>query len=287
MAETEIIETTALARLEPQDLLKAAIEKGSDIATIERFVALAERVHAIQAKDAYLRAMAKFKGQCPPIVKSKLAKMPRYSYKFAPLGYIADLVDPVLAACGLSYRWTTPKIQAEKITVACIVSHELGHEESSGDLEMPIMGATQRNDGTGEGGANAMQRVGISLSYAERYSLMAVLGLSAEDDADGHGDEGGSGEGTTTEGQQPGQEQQPAGGRVITDAQGKRLWAIAREQLWSQDDVGELLKKHNLIATKQIPMSKYNDIVDTIKKEKKSPPASSQDKPTSEQSTLP
>lgn len=277
MPEAEIIETTALARLEPQELLKAAIEKGSDITTIEKCFALLERVHDIQAKDAYLRAMAKFKAECPPIVKSKLAKMPRYSYKFTPLGEIADQIDPILAKHGLSYRWKTPKIQSDKVFIECIVSHELGHEESSGELEMPILGATQRNDG-GEGGANAMQRVGISISYGQRYTLKGVLGL-AEEDTDGHhGDEGGGGEGTEPGQQpQPGQPQQQAGGRVISDAQGKRLWAIAREQLWDQDAVGELLKKHGIAATKEIPMAKYDLIVDTIKKEKKSPPAGGPD----------
>lgn len=268
MADPEVIEATALARLEPQELLAKAIEKGSDIATIERFVALAERVHAIQAKDAYLRAMARFKGKCPPIVKTKLAKMPKYSYKFAPLGQIADLIDPVLAECGLSYRWTTPKISADKVTVACIVAHELGHEESSGELEMPILTATQRTDGTGEGGANAMQRVGISLSYAERYSLMAVLGLAAEDDHDGD-ERGGNGD------QQPGGElggEQPQGSATISEPQEKRLWAIARNQLWDKPDVETLLKKHGITSTRDIPRSKYDAIIDAIKAEKKSSP---------------
>lgn len=268
MAETEIIETTALARLEPQDLLKTAIEKGSDIATIERFVALAERVHAIQAKDAYLRAMAKFKAKCPPLVKYKVARMPKFSYKFAPLGYIADQIDPVLGECGLSYRWTTPKIQADKVTIACIVAHELGHEESSGDLEMPIPVATQRTDGTGEGGANPMQRVGIAMSYAERYSLMAVLGLAAEDDIDGN-EKGGEGSD-----RQEGEGQ--AGGNIafISESQEKRLWAIARGQLWAQDDVKALLAKHDIASTKEIPRAKYDVIVDAIKVEKKAAPTS-------------
>jgi hypothetical protein len=262
MAETEIVETTALARLEPQDLLKTAIEKGSDIATIERFVALAERVHAIQAKDAYLRAMAKFKAKCPPLVKMKVARMPKYSYKFAPLGYIADQIDPVLGECGLSYRWTTPKIQADKVTIACIVAHELGHEESSGDLEMPIPTATQRTDGTGEGGANPMQRVGIAMSYAERYSLMAVLGLAAEDDTDGHDHHGGDAGDTAAADDGP-----------IPQAAINKLKAIQRGQGWTDDDLAALLKKHGLASVADIPNpKKYDEILNAIKAEKKAVP---------------
>jgi hypothetical protein len=64
------------------------------------------------------------------------------------------------------------------------------------------------------------------------------------------------------------------------------LWAVARKQIWSQDDVAELLKKHNLVATKDIPMSKFDEILNTIKKEMKTPPASSKDEKPAEQSNL-
>lgn len=268
MAETEIIETTALARLEPQELLAKAIEKGSDIATIERFVALAERVHAIQAKNAYLAAMAEFKQKCPPIVKSKVAKMSKYSYKYPALGDVADDIDPVLGECGLSYRWETKAITPTEVTVVCIIAHRMGHEQPSGDFTLPILGATQRNDGTGEGGANAMQRVGISIAYAERYSLMASLGLAAKD-TDGHEK---TGEGSD---RQEG-EGQDAGGdvAVISEPQEKRLWAIARGQAWDQNDVKALLTKYGIASSKEIPRSKYEEIVDKIKAEKKAAPTS-------------
>ena len=257
-------EPTALARLDPQALIEKALESNAGIETMERLVALAKDVRAIQAKEAWYDAMAEFKATCPPIYKSKTAKMPRYSYKFAPLEEVCPIIDPVLSKCGLSYRWTTPKIQADKVTVACIVSHHLGHSESSGELEMPVMSATQRADASGEGGANAMQRVGIALTYAERYSLFAVLGLRAEnEDHDGH-----------VRDEAPPQrveDEPPAGNeRTITDGQQKRLWAIAREHGWSQEEVKDLIAGWRCESTNEIRMADYDAVIDKLKgREKK------------------
>jgi len=55
----------------------------------------------------------------------------------------------------------------------------------------------------------------------------------------------------------------------INEGQSKRLWAIAREQLWHQDDVKALLATFGIEHTKDIPRSKYEEIVNKIKAEKK------------------
>jgi hypothetical protein len=257
-------ESTSLALLDPQALISKAIETGSGIETMERLVALATQVREIQAKEAWFDAMAEFKAKCPPIYKSKTAKMKQYSYKFAPLEEICPVIDPVMAACGLTYRWTTPKIQADKVTVACIVSHRLGHSESSGDLEMPIMGAVQRNDGSGDGGANAMQRVGISLTYAKRYSLLAITGLAPEEDEDGHG------VGERREAQQQDMHGAPPAGadgeRIITEKQLNRFHAIARgAPSWNDEQLHELLTSFGLKSSKEIKAGRYEDIVEHVK----------------------
>lgn len=254
---TEIVEprtSTQLARLDPQALIVKAIEAKADIDTMERLVALAKDIRAIQAKEAYLDAMAQFHEKCPPIYKSKRAKMPRYSYTYAPLDEICSTIDPILGELGLSKRWTTPKIEADKVTVACIISHALGHSESSGDLEMPVMAATQRQDG-GEGGANAAQRVGISLTYAKRYSLLGILGLAPEDDDDGAP--------PTDERREENGEQQPDG--VISEPQAKRFWAIAREHKWTDEQVKDLLTSFRRDHTKDVLRSEYDRIIDKLK----------------------
>src|SRR5215470_13379670 len=125
-------ETQALALVDPQPLLMKAIEKGVDVEQLRQLLELAKDVRAIQAKEAYLDAVARFKANLPPLIKRRLAKMSKFSYKFAELGDVADVIDPLLAAEGLSYRWETPKVENDKVFVECIVSHRLGHEKRSG-----------------------------------------------------------------------------------------------------------------------------------------------------------
>jgi hypothetical protein len=59
----------------------------------------------------------------------------------------------------------------------------------------------------------------------------------------------------------------------ISEPQQKRLWAIAREQLWSQDDVKALLASLGVEHTKDLPPLKYEGVIQTIKAEKKRPPS--------------
>ena len=159
MPDVEVIETTALARLEPQDLLKTAVEKGSDIATIEKFVALAKEVVELQAKQAFFRAMAAFKADCPQIYKRRTANLGNFSYKFADLGDEDEVIAEPLSKHGLSYRWEIAPVPEDKaklgphVALECIVQHALGHQQRSGVVPMPVPAAL-----SGERGANAMQR---------------------------------------------------------------------------------------------------------------------------------
>jgi ERF superfamily protein len=189
--------TTALARLEPQALIQSAVEKGAGIETLERLVALAKEVRAEQAKEAFHDAMSEFKRTCPEIIKSKRADIysrrtnKSYGYSYAPLERITAVIDPVLAGLGLSYRWRH-RGEAGVMYIACVVSHRLGHSEDSGEIPVPVVLASD-----GEG-ASAAQRVGIAITYAKRYALLGVLGLSPEEDQDGaNGDDEKAGESGT------------------------------------------------------------------------------------------
>jgi hypothetical protein len=259
--------TTALARVDPQALIEKAIEANAGIETMERLVALAKEVREITAREAWYAAMAEFQRLCPAIKKTKTARMGKYSYRFAPLDEICSTIQPVMGPLGLSMRWTTPKIEGDKVTVACLISHTLGHVESSGDIVMPIMAALQRAEG-GEAGANAAQRVGIALTYGKRYALLGILGMAPEDDDDAQQAGGATHEEERGEAA-PGHDESP-----ISEPQAKRLWAIAREQLWSQDEVKALLAKHGIEETRAIPRSKYDALINQIKSERKDPPRS-------------
>ena len=78
-----------------------------------------------------------------------------------------------MAAHGLSYRFRT--IQDGAIKVTCILSHKSGHSEEN----------TLSGPADASGSKNAIQAIGSTLTYLQRYTLTQALGLAASDDDDG------------------------------------------------------------------------------------------------------
>lgn len=188
-------EDMALARLDPQTFLMKGIESNVSVETMTKLVDLAEKIRNWQAREAYYRAMADFQLRCPRITKSKTAEIisqrtgGKHSYDWAPLDAITKLVDPVLSDCGLSKRWDTKIITSPNgvplVSVACIVTHELGHFESSGELQIPVPSVEEGR------GATTPQRVGSALTYGKRYTFCGILGITPEDEEDDDGNGGG------------------------------------------------------------------------------------------------
>ena len=266
MAETAIVQqrpaALALASVDPQALISQAIAAGAGIETMERLVALAREVRQMAARDAWYEAMARFQGECPSIYKTRSATIRTrqggsYAYSFAPLDEIKPKVDPVLAKFGLSARWTSPVIEPTKVTVECLVSHELGHSESSGPVTMPII------QGQEDTGANPMQRVAIAMTYAKRYSLLNILGLAPEADEDGGG-KGNGQEPTAAEASAAG----PSGDALINEGQVRRFYAIARGTkpvAWTDEQITKLLNEHSYETVKAVKLRDYDTIVDLLK----------------------
>jgi ERF superfamily len=174
-----------IAVMDPQSLIASAIEKGATIETLERLVSLAKEVRAEQAKSAYYEAMAEFQRRCPPIPKTGKARIrtrggSEFEYSFAPLEVITQLITPIMGPLGLSISYRISQ-DSSSVTAACLITHELGHTEESGPITMPIEKTVE-----GGSGANPAQRVGIAMSYAKRYALLAKTGIAPQgEDLDG------------------------------------------------------------------------------------------------------
>lgn len=190
---TEVIEATgnavrtmpeqssnrAIAQATPSDLLRIAVEQGADIEKLEKLMALQERWEANQARKAYIESMAEFKKNAPDIYKDKDVSYTGTSYSHATLGGICEVVIEALAKCGFSHRWDTKQPQNGMITVTCILTHILGHSEGT-TLEAPP-------DNSGK--KNSIQSIASTVTYLQRYTLLAACGLATKDlpDDDGHG----------------------------------------------------------------------------------------------------
>lgn len=168
----------------PMALLTHAVQNGANIETMEKLMALHERWEANQARKAYDAAMASAKAKIPVIIKNRTVDFTgktgvRTHYKHEDLGEIARTVDPILAKHGLSYRFRTTSAVNEPVSVTCIVSHRDGHSE-----ENTLLGPRDES-----GNKNAIQSVGSTITFLQRYTLKAALGLAAAADDDGKASE--------------------------------------------------------------------------------------------------
>lgn len=149
------------------------------IERVEQAFAFHERVQASQARKAFDAAMAAAKAAIPVIKKNcnvtfgEGTKTTAYDHE--DLAEIARTVDPILSANGLSYRFRVSSAVDAPVTVTCVISHVDGHFEVT----------TLASGRDTSGAKNAIQSVGSTLTYLQRYTLKAALGLASAKDDDG------------------------------------------------------------------------------------------------------
>lgn len=165
--------------LTPMEILSSAVERGADVLVLEKLLGLQERWEHNQARKAFDEAMSAARAEIPTITKSREVDFTtakgRTNYRYEDLASIADAVKPVLARHGLSYRFRTSSKPNEPVTVTCIVSHRLGYSE-----ENTLSAARDES-----GNKNSIQAIGSAVTYLQRYTLKAALGLAVSNDDDG------------------------------------------------------------------------------------------------------
>lgn len=162
----------------PHELVAMGIQQGIAPEALMQLMDRAERWEANVARSAFVAAMAAFKADPPIIRKTKTVKMRlknggELAYKHAPLDEAAREIGRAMAPHGLSFRWETQQ-EDRKITVTCIVEHEGGHSTRT-TLSGPPDESGQKNP---------VQMVGSTVTYLERYTLMAATGVATSDDDD-------------------------------------------------------------------------------------------------------
>lgn len=173
--EGQAVATTAVT---PMQMLQIAVEKGTDIDQLTKLMDLSERWEANQARRAYVEAMTRFKSNPPEIRKTKHVNIPRgATFAHATLAEIVDAVCQSLSSYGLSHRWETDQSNG-MVTVTCVITHELGHSERTTLSASP----------DASGSKNSIQQIASTVTYLQRYTLLAATGLAAKDmDDDGVG----------------------------------------------------------------------------------------------------
>lgn len=182
---TVATEAPAPAPVTPMEILARAVESGAEIETLEKLMGLQERWEKNQARKAFDAAMAAAKAELPTIAKTREVDFTtakgRTNYKHEDLATIAETITPILAKHGLAYRFRTASPPNEPITVTCVVSHVMGYSE-----ENTLQGPRDES-----GNKNSIQAIGSTLTYLQRMTLKAALGLAAaEKDDDGRSADG-------------------------------------------------------------------------------------------------
>jgi hypothetical protein len=159
------------AAITPMDMLNRAVSSGADLDMIEKLMNLQERWEAGNARKAFEHALAAAKGEIPIVIRNATGHNDK---KYADFAAIAKAIDPILGRHGLSYRFKT--VQTDKaITVTCVL---FGHGHSE---ETALTAGADTS-----GNKNAIQAIGSTLTYLQRYSLVQMLGLAAAKDDDGN-----------------------------------------------------------------------------------------------------
>lgn len=213
----------------PMELVSYAIQSGQPIDIIREAIKLSKELKSDQALEAFDAAVADAKAEIGPAMKNKTGNN---SKRYADFAAYAAVVDPIIGKHGLSYRFRTRQDGA--IHVTCVLSHRAGHRE-----ETTLSGPA---DATGS--KNAIQAIGSTLTYLQRYTLVQALGLAAAEDDDGKA----AGEGDASD--------------KITDEQVKTLLALIEEVDAVADKFCEI---YQIDAVPHLPAKLFDDAVNNLR----------------------
>ena len=166
MADTSLARTEPVG-VTPMRLIELASERGASIEQLAQLFELKLRVEADEAAKGYNAAMAQFKRNPPRITKNKDVSFGTTAYSHATLDHAADAIIPALSAVGISHKWVTEQRDG-KIIVSCVLTHILGHSEKT----------TLESGADTSGSKNPIQAIASAVTYLERYTLLAAVGLA-------------------------------------------------------------------------------------------------------------
>lgn len=161
----------------PIEMIAQTLAKGGSLDNLEKLLEIQERYEANEARKAYHKAMSAFKENPPVIDKDKKVSFGTTKYNHASLSNVTKKINAALSKHGLSASWSM-KQDNGGISVTCKITHEQGHSEQTTLSAQPDK----------SGSKNEIQQIGSTISYLERYSLLALTGLATDDaDDDGRG----------------------------------------------------------------------------------------------------
>lgn len=196
-------------------------------------------------------ALVKFQGDISNPSNSKTVSAGQFSYKYAPLDEVLNLVRPLLSKYGLSIV-QAPLMSDGMVGVSTVLLHQSGEY-----LEFePIMLKMDKQSAQGAGSA---------ITYARRYALSAILGISSEDDNDGNGTEFNPKQQAQKNKPQQQKKQQMDKGvdaSLASEKQLELIYKLAKEKNYSPESMVSYIKnRFNKDNSKALTMKEASEMI--------------------------
>jgi len=145
-----------------------------DIDKIRQLLEMQERWEVNRDKSSLRHAVAEFKKNPPMIIKERIARVKmkddkgEFQYSYADLESCTSAIEGGLADHGVTHGWKITE-SGSNISVTCILRYGM-YEESGEPLTAPpdISGVK-----------NPIQAKASTITYLERYTLLAAVGMAA------------------------------------------------------------------------------------------------------------
>ena len=164
-------------------IAKAAADPAVDVHKMERLLEMYYQQRALDAEEAFNKAMRKCQAEMSPIAADAENKQTRS--KYAKYDKLDRALRPIYTSNGFSLSFDSGEQAGDYLLVKCYVSHEAGHTRTH---QLPVP-----NDGKGAKGGDVMTKThaqGSAMSYGMRYLLKAIFNVAiGEEDNDGNGAE--------------------------------------------------------------------------------------------------
>lgn len=186
-------------------------------------------------------ALAKFQGKVSNPSNSKRVSAGKFSYKYAPLDEILNLVRPLLSENGLSII-QAPMSSEGNVSVSTILLHDSGEYIELEPITLKMDKITA-------------QGAGSAITYARRYALSAVLGIASEDDDDANSIEPNNAEKD---------KQEIINNSLASDKQLQYLYRLSKQKGFDSQMSGYIKKTYNRNSSKELTKQEASEIIQML-----------------------
>ena len=165
------------------DLVERALKDPTlDVDKLERVIALAKDMKAVEAAKAFSEAMNAAQDGMNAVRTDKANTGVQGGARYATFVALDKALRPIYTKHGFSLSFDTDASPLQDhIRVICHVSHRDGHKEHP-HVDMPA-------DGKGAKGNDVMTKthaMGAAMTYGQRYLLKLIFNIAVGDDDDGN-----------------------------------------------------------------------------------------------------